>query len=660
MKTRIKLPLRKVLAVAASAAMVAAMVPTAAIAARQPSAKPTVMVSNTKAVYDGEGHSLTVTAPAGYKVYYSKSKLSASKAAEKGSETSPIRINAGRTRVHYAVVPESGKVSASNSRTGVATLTVSKRAMSSVTMTPIPVQPFTGMAVKPAIELFSGGDRLVAGKDYSVSYSRNKRVGTAKALVQGKGNFTGVLTLRFRISNDAAPVVPPTTSSLSIYKQEIGNPSSKALVTTYNQDQLNALQAYGGYSYVKAPKIYTANALITASNLLACTGVTLDANTSVILRGSGGEATVNGPELTMQTSFFGGYTFNSGDPDPYLTATADAPSGLAITAKEYTPTSAMTATEAAAQCASAGPNGGTEVSMAWLMGAGSPGAADGRVATIMTGVSEITVVYDPSATPAPATAAFAVYSADDNSLAIYSDNTAPAAGDSYMGKTATAVYTGFESNTYSNADEVPWSEYRDTITSAVVVGTGCKPISTSYWFANCTNLQSISGLGNLDTSALASADCMFLSCSNLSTIDVTGWNTPSLTRMLGTFAGCTNLVSIPGLAALNTSSVVTMNSCFASCSMIEVIDIHGWSFESCIDVTEMFRDCTSLQTIYVDESWNDSTFYQNRSQVSSYQMFSNCSNLTNWSGGNTTGAEWAYIASPFVAGSSGYLTAWTE
>ena len=167
---------RKVIAAAASAAMVVALVPSAALAARAPAAKPAIAVAGDKAVYDGTGHGLTVTAPAGYKVYYSKSKISIANAAEKGSEASPTRTNAGRMRVYYAAVPESGKATTANSRSGLATVTVAKRSISSATVSPVPVQPYTGVAVKPAIELFCGGERLVAGKDYSVSYSRNKRV----------------------------------------------------------------------------------------------------------------------------------------------------------------------------------------------------------------------------------------------------------------------------------------------------------------------------------------------------------------------------------------------------------------------------------------------------------------------------------------------------
>lgn len=40
---------------------------------------------------------------------------------------------------------------------------------------------------------------LIAGTDYTVSYSNNMEVGSAKAVITGKGNYTGSVTKTFEI-----------------------------------------------------------------------------------------------------------------------------------------------------------------------------------------------------------------------------------------------------------------------------------------------------------------------------------------------------------------------------------------------------------------------------------------------------------------------------
>ena len=63
--------------------------------------------------------------------------------------------------------------------------------------------PYTGKALKPTviakITLNGKTVTLKAGTDYTVKYSNNMKPGTATATITGKGNFTGTMTLTFRI-----------------------------------------------------------------------------------------------------------------------------------------------------------------------------------------------------------------------------------------------------------------------------------------------------------------------------------------------------------------------------------------------------------------------------------------------------------------------------
>ncbi len=62
---------------------------------------------------------------------------------------------------------------------------------------------YTGSAVKPAIRVYNHGELLAEGTDYTVKYSGNKKVSTAKSkakiTVTGKGNLSGSVSTTFDI-----------------------------------------------------------------------------------------------------------------------------------------------------------------------------------------------------------------------------------------------------------------------------------------------------------------------------------------------------------------------------------------------------------------------------------------------------------------------------
>lgn len=58
---------------------------------------------------------------------------------------------------------------------------------------------YTGTALKPEVTVYDGNTLLKLNKDYKVSYSNNKAVGTAKVTITGKGNYQGAITKNFEI-----------------------------------------------------------------------------------------------------------------------------------------------------------------------------------------------------------------------------------------------------------------------------------------------------------------------------------------------------------------------------------------------------------------------------------------------------------------------------
>ncbi|WP_368018398.1 hypothetical protein [Olsenella sp. AGMB03486] len=66
----------------------------------------------------------------------------------------------------------------------------------------IPEQLYTGSEIKPSVTVTAGGRALTEDTDYTVTYSRNLRPGTATVSIAGKGSYTGAVSKDFHIYGD--------------------------------------------------------------------------------------------------------------------------------------------------------------------------------------------------------------------------------------------------------------------------------------------------------------------------------------------------------------------------------------------------------------------------------------------------------------------------
>lgn len=71
--------------------------------------------------------------------------------------------------------------------------------ISKVKIGTIPSQAYNGKSLTPKLSISYNATKLVKGKDYTVSYSQNKNIGTAKVKVTGAGKYTGSVTKTFQI-----------------------------------------------------------------------------------------------------------------------------------------------------------------------------------------------------------------------------------------------------------------------------------------------------------------------------------------------------------------------------------------------------------------------------------------------------------------------------
>ncbi|MBS7409874.1 MAG: BspA family leucine-rich repeat surface protein [Muribaculaceae bacterium] len=172
------------------------------------------------------------------------------------------------------------------------------------------------------------------------------------------------------------------------------------------------------------------------------------------------------------------------------------------------------------------------------------------------------------------------------------------------------------------------------------------PSSTSKWFANCTALETVEGLENINGTSLISSsfmfyDCssltsisgfnfsklyntsyMFAGCSKLASLDVSGIRAILVTDMSNMFAGCSNLTSLD-LSKSYVQSVTNMSRMFAGCSNIKTIVIKDssakiFSADKVTDMSEMFKGCAKLETIHCVDTWTCDN---------STDMFAGCTSL---------------------------------
>ncbi len=236
--------------------------------------------------------------------------------------------------------------------------------------------------------------------------------------------------------------------------------------------------------------------------------------------------------------------------------------------------------------------------------------------------------------------------------------------DTYGGETITNVWKENEvigNDLDPDSGQRKWTNTVKSSLTKVVFAESFKdarPTSCYNWFRDCTNLKSIEGPSNLntsqvtdmygmfykcqsldsldvsgfDTSLVTTMRSMFWGCLSLESLDVSGFNTSQVTDMLSMFNGCSKLTTLD-LSRFNTSQVKTMSYMFRGCQLLESLDVSGFNTGRVTDMSLMFFNCSKLTTLDL------SSF--NTGQVTDMMyMFNGCSNLTTIVVGNgwNTGA----------------------
>lgn len=117
----------------------------------------------------------------------------------KSTNTAVATVSGGKVTAMGAGTAEI-TASLPNGSKAVCKVTVERTKLTAANVSNIASRTYTGKEIKPAVTVKYGGKTLVSGKDYTVSYSNNVKVGTAKATVTGIGNYSGSVEKTFIIS----------------------------------------------------------------------------------------------------------------------------------------------------------------------------------------------------------------------------------------------------------------------------------------------------------------------------------------------------------------------------------------------------------------------------------------------------------------------------
>ena len=143
--------------------------------------------------------------------------------------------------------------------------------------------------------------------------------------------------------------------------------------------------------------------------------------------------------------------------------------------------------------------------------------------------------------------------------------------------------------------------------------------SSTRIFTYCENLTSID-LSNFDTSNATDMKEMFCTCESLATVNVSSFDTSKVTDMSGMFSGCTSLTKLD-VSNFNTSNVNTMYSMFSYCENLTSIDLSNFNTSNVTNMSRMFCGSSGLTSL-------DLSNFDTSKVTVMYDMFNSCSSLT--------------------------------
>ena len=138
-------------------------------------------------------------------------------------------------------------------------------------------------------------------------------------------------------------------------------------------------------------------------------------------------------------------------------------------------------------------------------------------------------------------------------------------------------------------------EINEVIKDKILVKEKFKPryMYQPITFQNYTGTELDHETSMLDTTNFSNMTNMFYGCKYLTELDLSEWNTSSVTKMQATFSDNINLLKL-NVNTWNTSNVTTMRSMFYACKSLTELDLSSFITSSVTDMNTMFYNCEKL------------------------------------------------------------------
>ena len=156
-------------------------------------------------------------------------------------------------------------------------------------------------------------------------------------------------------------------------------------------------------------------------------------------------------------------------------------------------------------------------------------------------------------------------------------------------------------NTSKVTDMASMFKYASSLEEIIIKGIDTTNVTDmNSMFNGIDNIKTID-LTGLNTSNVENMNNMF-SQSGFTSLDLSSLNTSKVTDMSKMFMQCDNLSSLN--VDIDTSKVTNMEGMFREMSSIEVLDLSSFNTSSVTSTTFMFYYNTGVKTIYASDLWN--------------------------------------------------------
>ena len=143
----------------------------------------------------------------------------------------------------------------------------------------------------------------------------------------------------------------------------------------------------------------------------------------------------------------------------------------------------------------------------------------------------------------------------------------------------------------------------------------------SSMFRECYKLSSLTLSNSFNTAKVTNMSYMFSGCQELPSLDLSMFNTANVMVMYNMFSNCKNLSSLTLSESFNTAKVTSMQEMFSGCNKLSSLDLSNFNTAKVTSMQKMFSGCNNLSSL-------DFSKFNTAEVTDMSFMFFNCTNLS--------------------------------